>query len=142
MSTNPYAPPAASLELAPAPVTGPPALWNPNAAGLWSILLNPVFGSILVWRNWQALGDRFHARIALIWLGLSVLVFWIAMTTAASLNVPFLVIWYFACQRPQAVYVKKAWGDDYPRKPWAVPLLVAFGLLAGLIVLFSYVVPY
>jgi hypothetical protein len=32
-----------------------PKLWNPEAAGAWSLIFNPMFGSILVLMNWQAL---------------------------------------------------------------------------------------
>ena len=41
-----------------------PKLWNPEAAGGWSLIFNPVFGSILVLMNWQALGEREKIRSA------------------------------------------------------------------------------
>ena len=33
------------------------ALWNPDAAACWSMLFTPLFGTILVIRNWEALGE-------------------------------------------------------------------------------------
>ena len=51
---NPYAPPKAVVgdvfdgEVAP-------ALWNPTAAGSWSILFSPIFGAYLHMLNWRAL---------------------------------------------------------------------------------------
>ena len=43
-----------------------PELYNPDAAGLWSILLTPVFGSWCVWKNYKVLGDKSKEKVALI----------------------------------------------------------------------------
>jgi raffinose/stachyose/melibiose transport system permease protein len=43
-----------------------PVLWNPGAAGAWSLIFNPVFGSILVLMNWQMAGYMMVIYIAAI----------------------------------------------------------------------------
>ena len=58
---NPFEPPKAGLDVPLAAEAGP-ALWNPDAAGAWSLLLTPIFGSVLVRKNWQAIGDEAKAR--------------------------------------------------------------------------------
>ena len=36
----------------------------------------------------------------------------------------YLIIWYFAWQRPQARYVRERWGTDYHKRGWLAPVLV------------------
>ena len=98
-------------------------LWNPDAAGAWSILFTPVFGSILVRKNWQALGDSKKAKTGSIWLLVSVFIL------IASIFIPisgfvFLIIWYFAYQKPQTSFVKSQVGT-YTKKGWLKPLGIA-----------------
>ena len=52
----------------------------------------------------------------------------------------YLIVWYFAWQKPQATFVKESWGDEYPRKSWAQPLLIAFCCWFGVIFLVFAVV--
>jgi len=61
-----------------------PALWNPNAAAMWSLLLSPAFGAYLHAANWRSLGNqhRAAANMGWFWLTVGVLVF--------SLATPFL----------------------------------------------------
>src|SRR5450755_4392625 len=40
----------------------PPALWNPKAAALWSLVFSPAFGSFLHARNAEALGRTEEAK--------------------------------------------------------------------------------
>jgi hypothetical protein len=135
MDANPYAPPVAPLDRPPVPMPAAPAMWNPDAAGAWSLLLTPIFGSTLVWRNWTALGERSRAQMALLWLAVSVVALVIAVLILPALQLPYIILWYFACQRPQTQFIKARWGNDYPRRPWLVPILGAVG---GLLV-FSFV---
>jgi hypothetical protein len=136
MDANPYAPPGAALDLPSVPVESAPPLWNPDAAGAWSLLLTPIFGSTLVWRNWVSLGERSMARLALFWLAMSVLALAFAILATSRISLPYILLWYFACQRPQTLHLKRQWGTTYPRKPWLVPILSTLG---G-IVLFSLAV--
>jgi hypothetical protein len=118
------APPRESLGTEPK--VDPPPLWNPDAAGIWSLFITPVFGSALVLKNWQSIGDESRAKTARVWLMVSII------ATLCYMFLPFLglcyiVIWYFAWQRKQTKYIKERWGKDYPRKSWSVPLLLGIG---------------
>ena len=71
MSTpNPYAPPTANVEAGENKAA--PALWNPNAAGAWSLLFTPIFGSFLLLKNWREIGADDKVRSARTWLIVSV----------------------------------------------------------------------
>ena len=48
-----------------------------------------------------------------------------------ALGVVYLLIWYYGAGRAQARYVKAKYGDDYPRKPWGKPLLIALASVVG-----------
>ena len=134
---NPFEPPKASLETS-ADAEAAPALWNPDAAGLWSLLLTPIFGSILVRKNWRAIGDEAKARTGMVWIVASVLM--LIPSIAFSLG-PFIyiIVWYLAWQRPQAQYIKQRWGKDYPRKGWGMPLLWAVLIYVGAVVVLAVV---
>jgi hypothetical protein len=124
MNADLFAPPRESLGTEPK--VDPPPLWNPDAAGIWSLFITPVFGSALVLKNWQSIGDDSQARTARVWLIASII------ATVCYMFVPllgccYIVIWYFACQRKQTKYIKERWGKDYPRKSWSVPLLLGIG---------------
>jgi hypothetical protein len=135
---NPYAPPGVEMAVE-APTPGSvPALWNPDAAGAWSLVFSPIFGSALVLKNWQTLGQGLEVKLAWMWLAASILLLIIAsfVPGLSLLNFLYIIVWYFAWQKKQTDYVKKRWGKDYIRKGWAIPLLCA---LAGLVV-FSVVI--
>lgn len=132
MTQNPYQTPEANVGAPPA--GDAPPLWNPDAAGAWSLLFTPVFGSILLLRNWQAIGDRARIRSARIWLVVSILIIFPAFFIN-YLGLIYLGIWYYAWQSKQSRYVKQRWGRDYPRKKWGMPLLIAFVSLFVVMVL-------
>ena len=117
MEIDPYATPQASLATeSPMPQAGP-ALWNPNAAGLWSLLLSPVFGSVLLMKNWQAIGDEQQALKARTWLLFSL----VSLVIGVFLRwwpLVYIIIWYLNFQRNQTAYVQERWGNGYPRKGW------------------------
>jgi len=110
-----------------------PVLWNPEAAGSWSLIFNPVFGSILVLMNWQALGVKEKVRGAQIWLVVSIIVLvgllFLPPSILSLVSVSYLLIWYFSAAKPQARFIKERWGKAYPRRSWLWPLLIAFGVL-------------
>jgi hypothetical protein len=144
---NPYTAPTVAIEEIRATGDGEPALWNPNAAASWSLLLSPVFGSYLQMRNWQALGESEKAAaswhwcigtlvITLLAIGVGMLApdgHWLDKLTSRS-GLFILLAWYFANGKQQGLYVKERFGKTYPRKGWGVPLLVAFGTIVGLLV--------
>ena len=52
--SNPYSPPQSNT-VSP-PDSPAPSLWNPDVAGAWSLLFTPIFGSVLLLKNWRAIG--------------------------------------------------------------------------------------
>ena len=123
-----------------------PVLWNPEAAGGWSLIFNPVFGSILVLMNWQALGIKEKIRSSQIWLLLSIIMlvtrFFLPTPFGTAVTISYLLIWYFSAAKPQAKYIKERWGNTYPRRSWLWPLviaIVALMLLYGSIFFLAFV---
>jgi len=113
-----------------------PAIWNPEAAGGWSLFFTPIFGSILVLRNWQALGAKDKVRGAQLWLIASIIMVIVQFLVSTPLLFVYLVIWYFASAKSQAKYVREKWGKEYPRKSWLWPLLIGFGTVFAIFVFF------
>ena len=146
MEDNRYAPPKATLEGTRAITEPAPALWNPNAAASWCLLFTPIFGTWLHTKNWEALGQPDRARNSRNWFIASIVV--LLGTMFASVVIPrggegigrvvgfgFLIAWYYAAGKPQVGYIKARYGDDYPRKPWLLPILAGLGLMVGVFVL-------
>lgn len=147
MSSNPYAPPEAPV-VAPALLESTPALWNPNAAASWSLLLTPIFGALLHMKNWRALGEPERAATSRNWALLGVT--FLALSMVGTLVLPesrsldslgrafglaLLLSWYFGSAKGQVAYVEKRFGKSYRRRPWAMPLLLGLAGLIGLFVL-------
>jgi len=118
-----------------------PAIWNPEAAGGWSLFFTPIFGSILVLRNWQALGVKEKIRSAQLWLIASIIMVVVQFLVSTPLLFGYLVIWYFASAKSQAKYVREKWGKEYPRKSWLWPLLIGFGTVLAIFV-FIFVISF
>ena len=129
-----------------------PALWNPLAVGLWSILFSPVFGTLLQRRNWLELGEARAARSSLLWCWASVVV--TVANTVAALALPqahvyqevadyvwyaLVLVWYVFDGRKQRAFVQARLGGDYPRKSWALPLFVGFLGVVVLLVAFTVI---
>ncbi len=145
---NPYAAPASLVqEAGAAPAATAPAMWNPNAAALWSLLFSPVFGGYLQMRNWQALGDNEKASMSWYWCIGSLVM--ILAVVGISMFLPethwfsklsnrfgfiLLIAWYASHGKLQVAYVKEKFGKDYPRKSWTLPLLTGFGAVIGFFV--------
>lgn len=124
--------------------TNTPALWNPNAAALWSVLLSPAFGAILHMLNARALGHDEQRNANLMFL--------IAYGIVIAIGIPFAIAydistnfvgigmtigWYLVVGRKQIQFVAEQFGTDYPRKPWLIPIIL--GIL-GILLLMGVVV--
>ena len=141
MTGNAYTPPKANLD-ATRPET--PALWNPNAAACWCLVIVMVFGMYLHLKNWEALGEADAARKARYWIagyfGFAVISFALAFTPVGpgpilAVYVGLLLAWYFVAARSQVSYVREHYGEAYPRKPWVKALLLGVLFSAGIAVL-------
>ena len=141
--TNPYAPPEASVADVVSTVESPP-LWNPAAAGGWSLLFTPVFGALVHMKNWQALGEPARAENSKKWAIGSVA--YIVVMVLLTLVVPdlkaldglsrigglaLLIGWYYASGKSQQGYVLARFGNTYKRKGWGLPLLCGLAGIAA-----------
>ena len=141
MGSNPYDAPRTNVVTEPTQKLDAPSLWNPNAAGLWSILLTPTFGSYLLWKNWAEIADAEKARSAKKWLIVSAALI-LPTIMSAYIGLVYMFVWYFAFQKNQAQYVQSSWGENYIRKGWAKPLLVGFSIFFVIIVAFGAMVAF
>jgi len=146
MSQNPYASPA-TLAVADAKAAAvDPALWNPGAAARWSLIFTPTFGAILHAKNWAALGEMEKARGQRIWAIANLVYVLVVIAGSAMLpdskgldaivrfsGLGILLAWYFTGGKVQVAYVKEHFGDNYPRRGWGAPLLIAVACFAALV---------
>jgi len=128
----------------------PWAIWNPNAAVIWSLVLFPAFGTTIQMLNWRALGEPQRAATAKGWVVVSFILLALSVAPISSeeverllrlVNLVYTLGWCFSVGRVQGRYVKARFGTSYPRRPWGKPLLLALaGLLAvvALAVAMSY----
>lgn len=123
-----------------APTTAP-ALWNPQAAALWSLLFSPVFGAWLHALNWRALGDAGRQRRSARWMlvGLAIGVFYVVVQLAwqdeviagrvsSATGLAYLLAWYLGPGLEQIRLVRQRHGDAYVRRAWGRVLLIAVGV--------------
>ena len=140
MGSNPYDAPRSNVVTEPTQRLDAPSLWNPNAAGLWSMLFTPTFGSYLLWKNWAEIGDAEKTRSAKKWLIVSAAMILPSMMSAVYIGLVYIIVWYFAFQKKQAQYVQSVFGENYIRKGWAKPLLVGFSIFFATIIAFGAMV--
>jgi uncharacterized membrane protein YdjX (TVP38/TMEM64 family) len=96
-----------------------PALWNPNAAGWWSLLFTPAFGAYLHARNADALGRTEEAKTNGIWFYASLSYLVLVLFSVFIPQIPeavyrgaaigLLVGWWVSTGKGQAQYVKDVW---------------------------------
>ena len=130
------------------PDVQPLRLWNPNATANWSVLLTPIFGALLIAKNWEALDNPDRAKASRIWLWLTAL-FLLANLGAIFLppsdvidmvfqggGIGLLASWYFSQGKPQAKLVREELGNQYEKRGLAIPVLTG---LAGITVYFGLI---
>ena len=134
----------------PAPVVATQqALWNPDVAAAFSVLLTPVFGSVLILLNERTFANTRGKRTAMAWLTISIamvgLATWRLCTDGSSpspwlglrvsvLVMPYTLLWYFFGAHAQSSRIAKAHGRQYVHRsvlraaPLAVLALAAAGM--------------
>ena len=120
-----------------------PELWNPNAAACWSLMFSPAFGAFLHARNAERLGRKGEAKANWVWFYASLIyicfvlvsIFIPAIPDSAfrGIAIGILLGWYFSLGKTQIQYVKNTFQNNYRRKSWSKPLLIAFGSLLGVV---------
>lgn len=123
----------------------PAALWNPDAAACWSLVFTPLFGTYLLIRNWEALGEQKRALQACWWFAacLAALIVNVYASLARHASSPIqtayiilLLVWYIAVASPQERFIRERFGTDYARRSWNIALPCA------LVLLIAYVLGY
>lgn len=116
-----------------------PALWNPSAVQAWSLPFTWAFGSILLAKNWQALGNPARAQRCMLWFYSAVAFLLLAFVTPNSPEIAsafrmvglfILIVWVYAEARPQIKYVQEKFGNEYQRRSWGKPLGIGMACLA------------
>jgi hypothetical protein len=116
-----------------------PELWNPNVAGLWSLIFSPIFGTWLHARNWKTLQETEKYKKTMMWLygsivG-SVVTFFLPTQPSIALSMILLVSWWLTAGQEQYRYVKIKY-PDYRKKRWGTPLSIAVLVLFILSLIF------
>jgi Type II secretion system (T2SS), protein G len=111
-----------------------PALWNVNATVNWCLIFTPLFSCILQAKNWKTLGESDKAKKTMIWAWVSIVVIIAQLFLPKGVVYAYLFIWYFANGRQQIHWVKKLYGNDYPKKSWGKPLGIATAIFVGYII--------
>lgn len=134
----------------PAPVVATErALWNPDVAAVFSLVLTPVFGAVLVLLNERTLANSRGKRTAIAWLTIAIamvgLAIWRLCTDGSSpspwlglrvsgLVLPYTIVWYFFAAHAQSSRIAKAHGRKYVHlsvlraAPLAVLVMAAAGI--------------
>ena len=145
MTPNPFAPPRSEVadvgrgELSP-------ALWNPNAAASWSLVLTPAFGAFLHMKNWQALGEPGKAATSKTWfMVILFLVVGLALLSgfmpevkvldrlSSWASIALLLGWYYSSARSQVAFVAGRFGTNYRRRGWLKPISLALLAYVGVL---------
>ena len=119
--------------------TREPTLWNPNAAGFWSLLLTPAFGAWLHANNWKELGHPDKAKTSMLWV-YAFIASWVTIwfVSAATSPIPrvifggFLAAWWIKSGNEQYKYVSEQC-PSYHKKGWTRPLVIAVVSVAWII---------
>lgn len=125
-----------------------PALWNPTAIRLWSLLFTWGFGGYLVAQNWKSLGEHEKAKKSMIWFYSIFIFMFLGLITPdddftmkifrfAGLGV--LAVWSIFSAQPQINYVKEHFGNEYQRRSWGKPIGITIGSLM-LLMCFIFVI--
>lgn len=114
------------------------ALWNPDAAACWSLLFTPLFGTLILIRNWEALGEPKRALQTCWWFAASLAALIVNVYSsllrhdASPVQTAYFIlmlVWYIGIASPQERFIRERFGTDYARRSWALVLPCATVLL-------------
>jgi uncharacterized membrane protein YfcA len=120
-----------------------PKLWNPNVAANWSLIFSPIFGALLLSKNWTELGQPDRAKSNQTWaIGCIIFLLFVVLVPSRPMldrtmqlgGIILLLTWYFSQGRKQAKFVKEKYGKEYEKKKWGQPILIAIGCFVGFII--------
>ena len=105
-------------------------IWNPERVGVLSLLLTPIWGSILLSKNWKSLNCPERARKVNVWgwIWLIVLITYLFVVANFLENViniliiPLLIIWYLKFVQEQVNYLKNN-NISYDKKGLLNPIM-------------------
>lgn len=115
-------------------------LYNPKAAGIWSLLFTPIFGAYVLKTNWKILGREQQEKRSKIWLialiiiGIIGLVF-LSAGFCTAIDLISLVSWFFLECKPQMKYLADN-KIDFQKKNWKSLVPKAAGILIGIWLIF------
>jgi len=112
------------------------ALWSPVGIVFWSMVLSPLFGTVLITLNWKALTQRKWAWAGCLWIiGISAFGFVIDYLNQPLpewvLHLSVFEMWFGCFALPHIRYVSRNVGADFRRRSWLRPVSFAV-LIAGL----------
>ena len=119
-----------------------PALWNPTAIRLWSLLFTWGFGGFLMAQNWKSLGKHEKAKKSMIWfysifgfifLGVITPDDDFTMKIFRFVGLGVLAAWSIFSAQPQINYIKEHFGNDYQRRSWGKPIGIVSACLCFLL---------
>ena len=149
-SPVPPPPPPQKKNTEPQTAESVPALWNPTAIRLWSLLFTWGFGGYLVAQNWKSLGEPDKAKKSMIWfysifgfifLGLITPDDDFTLKIFRTVGLGVLAVWSIFSAQPQINYVKEYYGKEYPRRSWGMPIGIAVGSFV-LLIFFIFVISF
>lgn len=117
-----------------------PELYDPMQVAIFALIFTPIFGAQLQALNWARLGEDGQVRNSRLWVRAS---FWLLLVfilmQAIFQNEPlmrfggiyFLLVtwacWMVTTGYRQITYVKKLFGNDYPKAKIGRPILIGAG---------------
>lgn len=126
----------------PTPARHDIALWNPDAAALFSLLLTPLFGATLHFLNSRRLGDDTQSLKARLALASGALVTFGALSIGFSNDVSvsntfaasgmvavYTLLWYVFIGHGQSQLVSARYGARYRKMTLWVPVVIALAML-------------
>lgn len=113
-------------------------LWNPVTTMLLSLVLSPLFGSMVQMLNWRILEEEERAQQSLWWFVAGCIILLgnqvfsaifpedkVVDTFTVSLLVLYVLGWFVLPARRQVRYVREHFPKGYGHKSWILVLLIA-----------------